>query len=637
MAGPEDAAAQQAAQARVAEENDMKQRGGSGRVRRPRDTDKAGNFDEQVSARRQAKSTYKDRHKNYKTLIERLRERDRYARDLQRAQTILTEGIDKRASWGVVVDGTRHEDMFTYEEFFDEIMDRVPDEDKDYLLSARQSLDRHPEAIFYAESAGFDFFNEDDDETDVAEKAAKMRFLNNTIRSYNDGSYEPYYERQAAYMTMLEHDDLDYVWNGEFEDGLNLGSKSKSFRNLAKQYGVSTKKLEKWYEQADRVILAYERERLLDPEKVFIDVDKKTEEIKSIHIRNEMIDVDYSSLLDFSKFTTKAQFLMNRKAQFSVDPDGNVHKGSAGKFENVFNAIRDSSFKYYEEKDAKRSMSYAAQKFDECNAEVETLRKERTGYSESLDKAYEEPFSIGGGLQAMYDAEMDRYRNGFVQQAPMMMDMVKRWSREKTRFFDSRHEAKEQMREQKWSQKTGINERGIKTDSFFDFFKSLVNECRRSLAVSGVTDFSLIGDTDRLLVALGIDAAQNSAGHIRYKIEEKRNRRENEKIYKAMKRGEGDYEEMFGDFDTANYTRALQTVAEAESGTRYNGPEEAAADYDGRDNNPADVMAGRDDNNEKFKDAEQQRRNLQNLLDDKGYNTDSDDLEKDEPDGPEVD
>ena len=94
---------------------------------------------------------------------------------------------------------------------------------------------------------------------------------------------------------------------------------------------------------------------------------------------------------------------------------------------------------------------------------------------------------------------------------------------------------------------------------------------------------------------------------------------------------------MFGDFDTANYTRALQTVAEAESGTRYNGPEEAAADYDGRDNNPADVMAGRDDNNEKFKDAEQQRRNLQNLLDDKGYNTDSDDLEKDEPDGPEVD
>ena len=83
-------------------------------------------------------------------------------------------------------------------------------------------------------------------------------------------------------------------------------------------------------------------------------------------------------------------------------------------------------------------------------------------------------------------------------------------------------------------------------------------------------------------------------------------------------------------FDTANYTKSLQLASEAETRIKFNGAKNNRGDYDGRDNNPADVMAGWDEKNEKF----------QNLLDEKGYHTDNDDdLDHDgpdDPDGPDI-
>ena len=74
-------------------------------------------------------------------------------------------------------------------------------------------------------------------------------------------------------------------------------------------------------------------------------------------------------------------------------------------------------------------------------------------------------------------------------------------------------------------------------------------------------------------------------------------------------------------FDTANYTKSLQMVSEAETRIKFNGAKNNVGDYDGRDNNPADVMAGWDDYNETIHDRAQQERNLQSLVDEKGYHT----------------
>ena len=74
-------------------------------------------------------------------------------------------------------------------------------------------------------------------------------------------------------------------------------------------------------------------------------------------------------------------------------------------------------------------------------------------------------------------------------------------------------------------------------------------------------------------------------------------------------------------FDVANYTKSLQLASEAETGIKFNGEELAADNYDDRDNNPADVMAGWDDYNETIQDRAQQERNLQHLVDEKGYHT----------------
>ena len=80
-------------------------------------------------------------------------------------------------------------------------------------------------------------------------------------------------------------------------------------------------------------------------------------------------------------------------------------------------------------------------------------------------------------------------------------------------------------------------------------------------------------------------------------------------------------EETEKGFDVANYTRSIQIASEAKTGVKFNGAEKARADYDGRDNNPADVMAGWDDFNETIPDYEQRERNLQYLVDEKGYHT----------------
>lgn len=76
---------------------------------------------------------------------------------------------------------------------------------------------------------------------------------------------------------------------------------------------------------------------------------------------------------------------------------------------------------------------------------------------------------------------------------------------------------------------------------------------------------------------------------------------------------------LYKRFDSANYTRRIQIASEAATGIKFNGAKKATTDYDGKDNNPADVMAGWDDYNEMIKDSEQQERNLQHMVDEKGY------------------
>ena len=83
-------------------------------------------------------------------------------------------------------------------------------------------------------------------------------------------------------------------------------------------------------------------------------------------------------------------------------------------------------------------------------------------------------------------------------------------------------------------------------------------------------------------------------------------------------------------FDTANYTRSIQLASEAQTGIKFYGRREATADYDGKDNNPADVMAGWDDYEETFRDADQKERNLQHLVEERGYHTPEPDVDEQE-------
>lgn len=83
-------------------------------------------------------------------------------------------------------------------------------------------------------------------------------------------------------------------------------------------------------------------------------------------------------------------------------------------------------------------------------------------------------------------------------------------------------------------------------------------------------------------------------------------------------------------FDTANYTKSIQLASEAQTGIEFYGRREATADYDGKDNNPADVMAGWDDYEETFRDVDQKERNLQHLVDERGYHTPEPDMDEQE-------
>ena len=643
MAGPEEAAQQ----ARMAEEAKMREEARAAQAengqrnnrtfnRRSRDTDKPGNFNERTDTRRQTNTSYRNRRKATEDIRQKGAERDRYEESMNSYKDAFDKANDMTSAWHSVY-GERN---VTYDDVFDFANQSFAqsDEGRANVEACRATFDRHPEAVIYANSGGFRFADVDDDPEAVALKAKKMRFLHNAIRSYNEGTYSPYYDREKAYKTILqdgEYHDGSVVFDLDFEAGRSVKRSSESFKRLSQQYGVSTKTLEKWYKDVDKVVLAYECEKLYDPARTKVTRDPDTKKIEKVEVSPKVdetgkqvpdrIEANYRSLFLFSNETANLSRAMNAQMDDGVYAD------------NLFDTAAGSAAKHHGKKTSYEGMEFYAHKIDECNKDLKELKEERTGYTNTVDKVHEKPFKIGGGLQAMYDAEMDRYRNGFVQQPPMMLDMVKRYGREKTRFFDSRREAKEQMREQKWSKNTGINERGIKGDNFFDLMKTWWNECRLQLAISGVTDFSAVGDTEKLFVALGIDAAQNAFDSTKYRIERLRNRFEEKAVDKVV-RNDDTYDKMFGlreeDFDTSNYTKTLQIASEAQSGAK-NADESATADYDGRENNPADIMSGWDDGDNKPKQIEEKKRNLQNLLDDNGYNTDNDGPNG--PDGPSVD
>ena len=549
---------------------------------------------------------YEDRDEKIANVQELIRRRNESLEKQRAYEARLQQAmVDSRQMW-VGVDGSSVE--FTYDEFLDYMEQHTDNDDRDVVVRVRSTLDKHPGAISFAEKAGFTFVREDDidaldadrTEANLVAKAEKIRFLNDIIVAYNEGDYIPYYDRDAAYDSMLDpknEENTDMPFKGIFVRDKSSELDDEVFARLGEEYGTDGSTMKKWYEQADRVLLAYERDHLLDP---------------TVRVEEGLkIDADYESLFKLSGSSAAMQSQINKdgmhvdgffeKIQGSADAFEDMHEANSGIFRNA-SRVDKAEFKAREAKD----------QLDAQRLEAE-------------DMVLHAP-TLSGGIQDMYAKEMDRYRSGFTQQAPLMWDMAKRWSKEKTRFFDSRQQAKEQMRDQKWTEKTGINERGIKTEgSLGDFFKSIVRECRRELYKSGVSDFSLVGDTDRLLMAIGMDAAQRSFEKARFKLAGLQDM----KLEREMNKwGNSDPKKSK---DTANYTRAIQIASEAKHGTRFNGTEVAARDYDGRDNNPADVMAGWDDANEWSKDKKQQERNLQNLIDDKGYNTNDD-----ENDGPRL-
>ena len=612
MAGPEEAA-QQAA--RMAEEADMKRRrGGNGRVRRPKDTDNDDNFAAQAQSIRNADDMYRNRQTIMDEIRQLFKDRGTYLRDVSKYEARYDEAEKGlKQSW-TSFDGRVY--SMTYDEYLDYVAYNVQsDEDKEYAKNIKVMLDKHPSAISAAEKAGFSFVTEDEFKPNdpvgntqrLQDKGKKLAFLQSVVNSYNEGTYTPYYDRDIAYNTIREHHDNPNIPFSALKRSKDSRFDRDVFQAEAEKYGVDARTIESWYRDADKVILSYERDDILDPE-------------WNPNEGHRRIDVDYSTLFALSGGCAKTQAQMNQ--------DG-VHVGS------IFDAIKKSADAYHQCNDAMNGVKRSAQNVDMCDAQIEQKRAQINMTRDQISKEFENRVDIGSGLRSMYDAEMGRYRNGFTQQPPLMWDMAKRWARGKTRFLDGRREAKEQMRDQKWSAKTGINERGIKTEgSLADFFKSLVRECRRQLYVSGATDFSLVGETDRLLVALGMEGTRKAFDKTRMGImnlEDKLMDRKLDKKRQGVDSGILNDAEMAEGTDVANYTKSIQLASEASTGRKFTGDEAAANDYDGRDNNPADVMAGWDEQNEKF----------QHLLDEKGYHTDNnDDLDHDgpdDPDGPDID
>ena len=610
MAGPEEAAAQAA---RMAEEADMRRRGNNGRVRRPKDTDNDDNFAAQTKSIRNADEMYRNRQTIMEEIRQLFKDRDGYLRDVSKYENRYDQAEKGlRQSW-TSFDG--REFSMTYDEYLDYVAYNVQsDEDKEYARNIKSMLDKHPSAISAAEKAGFSFVTEDEfkandpvgNNTRFQDKAKKLAFLQNAINSYNDGTYTPYYDREHAYGAIREHHDNPNVPFGVLKRSKESRFDKEVFQQEAIKYGVDAKTIEEWYKDADKVILSYERDDILDPEWNPKDGHRK-------------IDVDYSTFFAFSAGCAKTQAQMNQ--------DG-VHVDS------IFEAIKKSADAQHQCNDAINGVKRSARNVDMCDAEIEQKRAQINMARDQINSEFENRVDIGSGLRSMYDAEMGRYRNGFTQQPPLMWDMANRWAKGKTRFLDGRWKAKEQMRDQKWTAKTGINERGIKTEgSLADFFKSLVRECRRQLYVSGATDFNMIGDADRLMVALAMEGVRNTFDKTRVVIMNAEDKLMDRKLDKKRQGVESDMfneAEMADTRDVANYTKSIQLASEAATGKKFTGSEAAAQDYDGRDNNPADVMAGWDEKNEKF----------QNLLDEKGYHTDNDDdLDHDgpdDPDGPDI-
>ena len=536
--------------------------------------------------------------------IEELRDALRVRNDCLQKQRKYEEQLDQASvnvhqTW-VGVDGSSVE--FTYDEFLEYMAHHTDNEDRDAVRRVRYTLDNYPSAISFAEKAGFAFVTEDDidpldatrTEKNLVDKAQKIRFLNDMIATQNAGEYVPYYDRDSVYSKLQDptnEENVNAPFTEQFKENREFSRDDAFFEALGREYDVDAITMKQWYEQADRVLLAYERERLVNPE---ADLDAPLQ-----------IDADYESLFKLSGASAAMQSQVNK--------DG-IH------IDGFFEKIKDSADAFADMREAKSGLLRNASRIDRCEKDVRWWKDIINQDREQAEAMMFGDTGVASGLQSMYAGEMDRYRNGYTQQAPLMWDMAKRWSREKTRFFDGRTQAKENMRDQKWTEKTGINERGIKTDgSLSDFFKSIVRECRRELYKSGVSDFSLVGDVERLMVAIGLDKTQRAFEAARLRAAGLQDKWLDSKINKWDNDGPKKSK------DTANYTRAIQIASEAKYGTRFNGSETAMKDYDGRDNNPADVMAGWDDANEWSKDKKQQERNLQNLIDDKGYNTSEDD------------
>ena len=600
-------------QAARASEEYSKYRGNrNGMPSRAKDTDSEDNFKAQEESIRNADALYRDRQAIMREINDLLKERERAMADIPKYEARADAAKERLERKWVSVDG--REFSMTYDEYLDQIEGSLGnDNDKEYIRQVRTMLNQHPGAISAAQRAGFSFVSETEfdpknpvgSKESMEMKVKQFAFLQDRINEYNKRNYTPYYDRKSAYDFIDQNPDAKNAPFGLLKKSKDFPYDRKDFEREAEKYGVDARTIEKWYKQSDKVILSFERDAILDGH--------------GWHgVRNfagYKIDVDYTTLNAFSAGCAKIQAETNR--------DG-VH------VENLFDAITDSADAHHDLNENINGVKRTALEIDDIEANIRKKRDSMDIARVKIDEEYENRATTGSGLRAMYDAEMGRYRNGFTQQPPLMWDMANRWAKGKTRFLDGRRQMKEQMRDQKFTAKTGIAERGIKTGGTFgEWFKSVLNEIRRGVYNSGAADISLFGDTDRLILALGMDAAQNTLDNARMRIMKGQDKLMDRRLRKyQMAEKVGDFGSE-PDMDAANYTNAIQIASEASTNKAFNGDEKAAADYDGRDNNPADVMAGWDNANEHHKDPKQLETDLQNLLDDKGYNTDND--------GPDID
>ena len=558
---------------------------------------------------RRTNALYGDRRSILRDVRALFRERQGYLDDIERCEYDADRAQKRFEQHWVDIDGN---DMaVSYSDIIDLFRDAgISKRDEEVLNSVQNTLDKHPSAISAAQKAGFSFVNQDEFDLDdlngnlerAREKELQFTFLQNCINAYNKGSYQPYYDRKYAYAAIKKNEDNPNVPFGRLKKSKNDKEFDEFFKSVADRYGVDRDTVEQWYQQADRVILSFERNDVLNPE-------------ASKDPNHGKIDVDYESLHRFAVGCATIQHNTNLNGI---------------EIENVFDVVTRSSNAHEDYNEAVNRSTRLSYKLYDCERRIEEDRKLLDTKRKDLYAEYGNRPSTGSALQQMYDREMGRYRDGFTQQPPRMWDIVNRWAHGKTRFLDSRRESKEQMREQKWMAKTGINERGIKTNGGLgDWLKSIVNEVRRGVAMSGVTDFTLFGDAERVAIALGMDGTRNMVDKVRMGLTRVSDYGINRFLKKHTVTPHAEDEASAG-FDTANFTRSLQISSEAETKQLLTGDEEAAKDYDGRDNNPADVMAGWDEYNEKGN-------NLQRLLDDKGYhNQDEDDPDFDGPDEPDL-